>query len=318
MATISQLDKFYNNFPSLSREAGFDNFWKTGINQIRNISMQPEITKNKRKSSARFTVYDVIFKGFEKVSVYGQLYIPINISKPRPIILLHDYNKEMLYNKYGLLEDYAYFFLKLRGHNIINFSQKDVQQNQSNIPETPEYLTENILYPDKYYLKGMFLDVYRSIDFLRLQKQINCDNITIIAKGISASAALFTAAYNKRVKNLYLDSPGFIDLENFHNLSKSDATKEIHNYISSNRKIKSIIKKNLTYFDGVNFADKFDGNLLFSTGLKDTVSPPKCVLGLFHKLNCDKTIEIYPDESNECGASLQFAKALNWIKSCSY
>lgn len=311
MATIAQFDKFYNNFPTFTGEADFFSFWQTAINEVKKISMKPEIEKNKSKSSARFDVFKINYQGYEKSRVYGDLYVPVNIKKPRPVIILHDYNSANPFKGYGLLENYAYLFLKLRGHNVLNFENAQSDQSEKS---TPGYMQENLLYPERYYLKGLYLDVYRAVDFLRLNNNLTCDHIPIIAKGLSCSAALFTAAFNKRINLLYLDSPGFIDLENYQNLSNSDAANEVNNYIANNKRIKKKIKSNLTYFDGINFSGKITSSVMTACGLRDTISPSKCTLGLFHSLEGEKIIEIYPDDNNECGGKLQFQKALKWIK----
>ena len=73
------------------------------------------------------------------------------------------------------------------------------------------------------------------------------------------------------------------------------------------------IKNNLSYFDALNFSDRITCPVLSICGLKDTLSPPECVFGLFNRLKTEKTIEIYPDDGNEAGGENQFQKSVKWL-----
>lgn len=311
MATHFQFDKYYNNFPKTSKEIDFKSFWSTAVNQVRSVSMQSETKLNAKASSSKFNVYDIKFRSYQKILIYGRLYIPKKKKKTNPIIFCNDYNTPNIYKKYKLPEDFSYLFLTLRGHHTLNFT---IEEDEKNEKLTPNFLIENIYEPKHYYLTGLYLDIVRSIDFLRLNKNIDCSSISIIAKGISVSAALLAQSFNKRIKCLVLDSPNFVDLETSQNKSLSDATNEINKFISSLKRDRAKIKSNLSYYDGVNFADKVDIPILMVVGLRDHLSCPKASFGLFHHFNCDKTIEIYPDDGNECGGPKQFTKSLKWIK----
>ena len=49
-------------------------------------------------------------------------------------------------------------------------------------------------------------------------------------------------------------------------------------------------------------------------GLKDTMSPPECVMALFNRLQCEKTIEVYPESGNNAGGEEQLKKSVKWLK----
>ncbi len=312
MATLLQFDKYINYFPGFTKENDFDHFWSIMANEIKKVPMQSEYVLNKKRSNARFNIYDVTFRSYMKVVIHADLYIPKNTEKPKPIIICHDYNSINQYKGYGVLENFAYLFLKMRGHHSI--IEPVPTQTENKEKSTPGFLTEQIYEPKNYYLTGVYLDLFRSIDFLRLVKEIDCSELAIIAKGISVPAALFTQCYNKRVTRLVLDSPLFVDLETSQNLSKADSTAEVNSFISTLKRDKIKIKKNLSYYDGLNFSSKVDSSIMMSIGLRDDLSPAKCALSLFHYLNCEKIIEIYPEDNNECGGVDQFQKALKWLK----
>ena len=201
----------------------------------------------------------------------------------------------------------AHYFTILRGHNELKFNSDNEETT------TPGYMIENILDIENYYVKSVFLDIYKSIDMLRLNKNLDCSKVGIMGKGFGAAAAIFASTYSKRIGGVVLDTPSFCHLPLSQNLSKSDAAKEINSYIASYRSQKNTVKKNLTYFDVLNFADKINCPVLTTVGFKDIFSPPKCVFSLFNHLLCEKSIEVYPDEGNEAGGKKQFKKSLDWL-----
>jgi cephalosporin-C deacetylase len=306
MPVSNNFDRFFLQLPPFDRENNFQQFWTASINELKHIPIEPRYEKNVKKSNAQFDFFDVSFKGYMRSTVNGELYYPNGLTKSKVIILIHDYNKNSTYNKNYLMSGHAYFFLRLRGHELLdNISPEEAK--------TPGYIVDNILDKDNYYVKGILLDALRVIDVVRLNRKIDCSKIGIIGKGLGAALAIFTAAFSDRVKAVVLDTPSFCYLPLYQNLSSSDATNEINSFIANHRIKKNQIKKNLTYFDAINFADMVKCNILTIVGFKDTTSPPECVFALFNHLLTDKTIEVYPDDGNSAGGDEQFKKSLKWI-----
>ena len=96
-------------------------------------------------------------------------------------------------------------------------------------------------------------------------------------------------------------------------MSQSDAAREINDIINIQKGKKQQIKKNLSYFDLINFSDSLTCPAMFVTGLNDTIAPPECVLGLFNRIKTEKVIEVYPDDVNEAGGDRQKIKAMDWL-----
>jgi cephalosporin-C deacetylase len=305
---LSNFDKYFLNLPPLDRKPDFDQFWEKSIAETRKISLDTVLVKSSRKSSHRFTVYDVSYKGFTKSTVTGELIVPRGKQKPKVIIHVHDYNSVTEHPPQSLNETAAYFFLTLRGHNeIIRPAGGDEEHT------TPGYMIENILDRDTYYVKAVYMDVLRSIDMLRLVPEINCSSIGMLGKGLGAAAAVFAAAFSDRVTALALDTPSFCHLALSQNLSESDAAIEINEFVSALKSRKKQVKDNLTYFDALNFSDRISCPVLCTVGFKDTLAPPECVFSLFNHLLSDKTIEVYPEDGNTAGGSAQFKKSLDWL-----
>ncbi|NLV68891.1 MAG: hypothetical protein GXY14_14565 [Spirochaetes bacterium] len=304
---IRSFDHYFMNLPGMDAEPDFDRFWDKSVTEIRKIPIEPEVHENTKKTTAKFKVYDISYNGFLKARIKGLLYAPKKKSKVRFIVHLHDYNrfidKSIIRH---LNENVAHLFLIIRGHEIV----------ENRLPEEERplgYIIENIIDLDTYYARSVYLDVYRSIDFLRLISFADCNKVGISGKGFGAAAGFFTAVTSNRVGAIVMDSPLFCNLPLSQNISQSDASREINDIINIQKSRKHQIKKNLSYFDINNFADRLKCPAMFVSGLNDTIAPPECVLGVFNRLQCEKVIEVYPDDGNDAGGEKQRIKAMDWL-----
>jgi len=320
----TDFDKLFLHLPPVTRENDYSRFWDNAVMQMKKISVDGELASNANRSSGRFTVSDVTFTGAFKTKGHGLLYMPRAVEKPHPVIIIHDYNHPEPYKGFDLDDHMAYFFLRLRGHQHIKDTPVAETKNPSSPPSKsksvaddevlPGYLKEKILDPENYYVKAVYLDALRAIDLLRLNRKLDCGSIGVIGKGLGAAAGLFAASRSDRITALVLDSPSFAWLDVSQNESDGDIAKEINDYIKLNHTKRALVKRSLSYFDTLAFADKITCDVMMSVGLKDSVAPPQCSFALFNHLLCDKLAQVYPDDGNEPGAGAQFKKALKWIR----
>ncbi len=307
---IKSFDKYFWNLPQLSREPDFIKFWEKSISDIKKIPIEPEIKENHKKYTNRFKAYDISYNGFLKARIRGVLYVPKKNERSRIIIHLHDYNRYPDKDLARELPDTtAHLVLVLRGHDIIENRTEEEELQQRPLG----FIVENIIDMETYYARSVYLDIYRSIDFLRLVNFIDCSKVGIYGKGFGAAAGFFTAVFSPRIGAIVMDSPLFCNLPLSQNISASDTSKEINDIITVQKTKKSQIKKNLTYFDIINFSHDITCPALFVTGLKDEISPAECVMGLFNNVQGEKTIEVFPESGNEAGNGEQRAKSIKWL-----
>ncbi|HEY1405666.1 MAG TPA: acetylxylan esterase [Spirochaetota bacterium] len=315
MSAYVDFDKYFLNLPPVQKEDDFDRFWSDAMRELKNTSMEPESKPNANRGAGRFDVTDVTFSGIGKTRVNAVLFVPKTVEKPRPVIVIHDYIHTDPYKGFGLDERMAYLFLQLRGHkHIKELLLEQAKGTTKSKKFVPGYLEEKILEPDRYYVKGVYLDALRAIDFLRLNRKLDCSSIGIIGKGLGAAAAVFATAQSSRVSALVIDSPAFTYLDEWHNESSGAIADEITGFIKHNPGKRNVVKRSLSYFDTLAFSDQISCPVMLSVGLQDKTSPPQCAFALFNHLICDKEAQIYPDEGNESGGEKQFRKALKWLR----
>jgi cephalosporin-C deacetylase len=307
---IKSFDKYFWNLPGLTKEPDFEKFWDKSVAEIKKIPIEPEYSENPKKATSKFRAYNVSYNGFLKARVRGLLFVPKKSEKSRVIIHLHDYNKYPDHGIVKVLSDKtAHLFLVLKGHDIIaNRTEEEKEQDRP-----LGFIVENIIDMQTYYARSVFLDVYRSIDFMRLLNFLDCARVGIYGKGFGAAAGFFTAVQSQRVSAIVMDAPLFCNLPLSQNISQSDTAREINDIINVQKTRKAQIKKNLTYFDIINFSHNIKCPAYFISGLNDSFSPTECVMGLFNNIQSEKTIEIYPDGGNDSGGETQKIKAVNWL-----
>ncbi len=311
MSAYIEFDKYFLHLPPLSREDDFNLFWNNALIDIKGVPIEPKFDIDVKNCTENFEVNTLIFKSFLKTPTHATLYRPRKTTNPKIIIYIHDYYRPVPISEQNLDKETAFLFLYLRGHHLLN----NLNDNQDETTDAlPAFITENILDTDNYYMKGIYLDIISAIKCLRLDRKIDCSAIGIIGKGLGSAPAIFAACYSDRIKGLFLDSPGFSYLELGQNISHSEYASEINDYISHSRKNKNQIKKNLTYFDTINFADKISCPVLMSVGLKNTLLRPECSFALFNHLQCEKTAEIFPMDGYDAGGSKMFRKGVKWLK----
>lgn len=307
MTVTGDFDRFFLNLPPFDREKDFNDFWERSINELKKIPMEPAYDGSE-KSKASFDTHSISYRSFGHTKIQGELYVPVYTKKPKVIVILPDYNKPNPYAWFTLDDTFAYFFLTLRGHTALPAAAAKEE------PKSPGFMIENIIDIESYYLRGIYLDAYRALDMLRLNTKLDCSAMGMLGKGLGSAAAVFAAATSGRIGSLVLDTPSFCHLSLSQNISCSDGSNEINAFLDMHRNKKKLIKKNLTYFDALNFSDNIKCATLVTVGFRDSYSPPQCVFALFNHLLCEKTVEVYPDDGNNAGGETQFKKTLQWFK----
>jgi cephalosporin-C deacetylase-like acetyl esterase len=303
---IENFDKYILRFPDLDRQDDFLSFWNKALTGARSAPLEPVMKKNGRKSSSAFTCFDVSYKSCDRSPLIGELYVPHGNDRKKVVVAIHNYNRQPAVDVRVLDPSVATFMMTLRGHD-------NLPRVEENAPASPGYMVEHILDPQSYYVRGIFLDTLRTLEMLRLVKTLDCGSMGILGKGLGAACGIFAAAFSDRVKALVLDSPSFCELPLSQNMASSDITNEINEFIAASRTKKKQIKTNLTYFDALNFTDMIAIPVLAVTGIKDRESPAECVFGLFNRLKCDKTIEVFPESGHEAGGKKQLERSLQWL-----
>ncbi|XDD48907.1 acetylxylan esterase [Leptospira sp. WS92.C1] len=312
-------DECFQTYPELHTPPDLEDFWSEAIRDLKNFPIKKQSKALLKGSIIKETIYDISFQSWQNVTLMGTLVIPRKRGDLPVVIHFHDYAHERPAIIKGLTETgVAQLIIDLRGHGS-QLVRPQLKEGEVADPDwTPGYFTKGLDGKDSFYMKGLYLDVIRAIEFLRLSEGIDGENIILSGKSMGASLAVFGAAFTNRVKGLILETPNFCHIDDTQLKLETSWTKEINQQLASSKTKKTAMKKSLAYYDSINFSKKIKVPTLVSVGLDDKISHPKSVFALFNHMNCDKRMQVYPTEGNEAGlknekqngANLEFVREI--------
>lgn len=281
-------DECFQTFPKLNIPSDIVSFWAEAIKELKSIPISSTSKSLLKSSILRETIYDISFQSSKKYQINGTLVIPRKRGNLPIVIYFHDYmDKRPEIKKAHTENGIAQLILDLRGHGN-QLIRPESTEGQPNIDWTPGYFLEGLEKKEDFYMKHVYLDVLRAIEFVRLTDGIDGDKIILHGKSLGASLAVFGAGFSDRVKGIVAETPNFCYIEEEQLSFEAGWSKEISKYASKSKTRKTSYKKTLAYFDSLHFANKVKVPALFSCGLEDKVSHPKSIFALFNHLNCDK------------------------------
>ncbi|MCZ8156110.1 MAG: acetylxylan esterase [Leptospira sp.] len=317
MPEAISFDVCFQTFPKLDPPDDLDAFWKEGFLQLKKVPIQSTFKTVLKGSFIWESLNEVSFQGIGNYTIHGKLAIPRKRGDRPVVVFFHDYMgvDEEIHKGYSDL-GVAQLHVSLRGHgNEMLQAPVDPVTNKTVINWSANYFAEGLDPKEDFYMRKLYLDVIRTIEFLRLADGIDGDQIILHGKSLGASLAVFGAAYSDRVKGLILETPNFcyIDKDQL-SLKQNPWVREMLPTLEKRATKKIDYKKALAYFDSIQFAKKIKIPALFSCGMEDEKSHPKSIFALFNHMNCDKRMQIYPNEGNEAGKEKQPTANLEFIK----
>lgn len=311
----ANFDECFQTIPDWKPPADFDEFWKTSIQELKSFPIQSQSKSMFKGSIIRESQSEVSFNSYGNQTLYGHITVPRKRGDRPIVIYFHDYVGERR-APIKQLTDYgiAQLHIDLRWHGDQLIYPKENPDDPIPPGWTPGYFEKNLDNPSSFYMKALYLDVYRAIEFVRLYSGVDGDNIILCGKGVGGAMAIFGAAFSNRVIGLVADMPNFCHITKEQLSSPKSWMKEVLPVYSRPKTKKADYKKNITYFDALYFARKIKIPALFSCGMEDDISRPQSIFGLFNHLACDKRMQIYPTEGHEVDPAKQDEVNLSFFK----
>ena len=300
---MSFFDECFRTYALLTEKPKkWKSFWEREIENLKKIPF--DITKKEKTHSNTETIV-IEYSSAGRIRIKANLVLPPKKQKPPVIVLFHDYFSENRIYQSLTSAGFAQLSIRMRGHENFNRLQKEESATEETKSKSFGYFSENLLYPDNYYMKNLYLDAYRTLEVLRLQKNIDSSNIGIWGTGIGAAMGVFAACFMKRCSALFLENPGFSLLSLTQNLSKSEYSREINAFIRSKQANRNIIKENLNLLDSMYFADDLNIPVYMALNLENKENAPQGGFALFHRVPSDKEMFIFSDIENNSLADTQ-------------
>ena len=278
-----------------SRPADFSTFWDDAKKDLAAINPNFQFKKRTDLSTSHADVFTVEFQSLDNITVRGYLTIPNKKGLFPVMCMLPDYVTEM---KPEFMSNTAVLTMNVRG---IGNSRDKIK------PDFAQYMNVDANNKKKFIYRGVYMDCYRSIDFLlKYGNSLSIDTTKILLKGVGQGAGLcaVTAVLSPKIRGIIMERPLFLDIRDM--MANAETSKPANWPASAmmeylNGKITAITKemylKNWDYFDPVNFAPYISCPILYGFAYRSQMTPSICHLNFLGQLRVDTKDVI---TCNEC------------------
>ena len=296
--------------PEVREPADFDAFWQRTLAESRSLAAAPILTPHATPLTT-LHVMDVTFSGFGGDPVKGWLTSPRGVDGPLPLVVeYHGYGggrglptERIAWASAG----FAHFSMDTRGQGSMWGVGGSTADPHGAGPAVSGFMTRGIDDPESYYYRRVFTDAVLAIDALRSLELVDSARVAVCGASQGGGIAVAAAGLADDVLVAMPDVPFLCHFERAVGLTDADPYQEIVRYLSVHRHSEERVFDTLSYFDGVNLAQRSRSAALFSVGLLDPICPPSTVFAAFnHFGGADREIEIYPHNQHEGGAGMQW------------
>jgi cephalosporin-C deacetylase len=288
------------------RPADFEAYWDTALAEMRALDPQVELVP------AEFQVpgvecFHMTFTGVGGARVYAKLLRPKNPAAPHPAVLMfHGYSGDSgeWYDKLGYVaQGYTVAAMDCRGQGGRSEDAGGVKGNTLHghiIRGLDEALQGN---PAHLLYRQIFLDTAQLAKIVMEMPDV--DPSRVGATGGSQGGALTVAcmALEPRIKRA---APVFPFLSDYQRVWEMDQAKDAYaelkdffRHFDPRHEQEQAVFENLGYVDIQHLAQRTQAEVLWFTGLMDTICPPSSQFAAYNKVTSPKSMVIYPDFGHE-------------------
>ncbi len=257
----------------------FDVFWQNQKNLLNNIPIDPQLSAY--SSSQYATTYRINLANIDNRRVYAYISIPIG-SGPFPAMITFP----SFGNTPGLVQD-EFALAERAGVISVGISILNVEPDQV---DPVGFNPNNIAVADEIFYRYALLGGVRMIDYLTTRPDFDGQNIGVLGVSQGSGLALMMAGLDNRVTLLAGSNPSHCENAGLYYNKASGFPYFIH---TSQSGVGTAAHEQATltassYYDGINFAKRYNGPTLFLTGYLDDVDPSSTVFAAFNQLSGPK------------------------------
>lgn len=302
---------FEDYLPPLTKNPDFTVFWEKSLAQGRGVPLHPEREKCEFPYRS-IEVYRISYCGYDQTPLIGWFLLPVERSEKLPCVLC--------YHGFGGARAFPHHYLPLTDLGCAVLAM-DVRGQNGESGDLTGYRTgggasvmcHGLLDKEEYYLRRLYIDAVKAIDFAALQPEVDSGRILVNGGSQGGALSMAAACLDRRVSYCFCDVPSNSDLPNrvqgFHG-----SFSAVSDYLKSHPCQEAQVYDTLSYFDLMNMAEWISCPVFASVGLKDTVCPAKCYYASYNRIRAEKEIHVYPLSGHEGGGAYHDTKKLWKIK----
>ncbi len=269
----------------------FDKFWNSKKAMLKKIPLEPTLTPLKVASRYKKNVvcYDLKINCPGGAPVSGYFFKPKNakIKSLPAVIKFHGAGVRSSTKPYAMAAK-GVLAMDINAHGIDNGKPKDYYMKLRN-GKYKEYYYKNSDDKEKMYFLGMFLRVYRSLQFAMAQPEWDGKNLIVTGHSQGGAQAIVAAGLEPKVSLCIAKEPALCNhLGILHNRKSGWP-----HFIREARKHKPFnqnVTKTIPYFDVANFAKRIKGEAVITVGFIDRLCYPSSVYAAYNNIQGEKTI----------------------------
>ncbi len=310
------LDALVDYRPTVAQPADFDAFWARTLDESRSLAEPPTLTPA-HTPITELVIDDLRFSGFGGERVAGWVTRPRGEEK-RPVVIEYvGYNggrglpgERVLW----ALAGYVHVVMDTRGQGSGWGTGGDTPDPHGSGPASAGFMTRGILDERDYYYRRVFTDATLLVDAVAALDGVDADRIAVTGGSQGGGIALAAAALAPAVRAVMPDVPFLSAFRRGAQIATSDPFAEIARYLSVHRLEVDRVFETLSYFDGVNFAQRVTVPALFSVALMDDIVPPSTIYAAYNRLaSADRAIDVYEFNNHEGGQTEQWQRQATWL-----
>lgn len=284
------------------RPVDFDEYWDKALQEMKAVDPKVELVK------ADFQVpyaecFHLYYTGVNGARIHAKYLRPLNVTEKHPAVLqFHgytgnsgDWNDKLSYVALG----FSVFAMDCRGQGGLSEDTGGVKGNTFH-GQIIRGLDDN---PEKFLFKQIFLDTAELALIAMNMSEVDENRVCATGGSQGGALTLACASLEPRIKRVAPIFPFLCDYKRVWEMDLAkDAYQEIRDYFrmfDPQHKRENEVFTKLGYIDIQNLVMRIRGEVLFSTGLMDTICPPSTQFAAYNKIQSKKTMLIYPDYGHE-------------------
>lgn len=308
--------------PTQTEPPDFDAFWRHGLAQLREISLEPEITPFGGKASPFVDLYYVSFRTVPHLDakshplessprVHGVLSVPKAPGRYPGALYIPGAGVS---RRNGEREPDA-ITLQIGVHGI-PVNQPDAYYKKQYTGPLKEYYLQGLDSPLQHYYRRVILGCIRALDFLASRPEYDGNNLSVIGGSQGGFLALATTALDSRVKSVVVRYPAYCDVTGY---LHGRAGGWPHMFAprpdgASNPNVTPGKISTTGYYDSVNFARRIRVPGHYSWGYNDEVCPPTSIYAAYNLISAPKDLSLVL-EAGHRPTEVQLKAARLWLAS---